>query len=140
MAVTRGCLGIIKVKDLAATGATGRMYEVRDWEYSESAERLDSSQIGDCTKRFTAGAVETTGTINVWWDPAATSNQTDMTIANDITFSLYPGGSGSGNTYYKTPTGGANVNELSRTGGVDGIVESSFSFSVNGALTATSVP
>ena len=140
MAVTRGCLGIIKVKDTAVTSGASRIYRIRDWDYSETAERLDSSEIGDCTKQFTAGAVETTVNINAWWDTTVTANQAAMTVANDVFVEIYPGGTGSGSTYYKTPAAGANINEVSRTGGIDGIVESSWAMTVNGALTATSVP
>lgn len=135
MAVTRGCLGIIKVKDAAATGAAARIYRIRDWSYSETAERLDSSEIGDCTKQYTAGATETSVNINAWWDSSATANQDDMTVANDVYVEIWPGGEGSGKTYYATPTGGANIQENSRTGGIDGIVEASWSMTVNGSLT-----
>ena len=140
MAVTRGCNGIIKIKDAAATAAAARIYRVRNWEINEDAERLDSSEVGDCTKQYTAGAVETTGTIQCWWDTAATSNQDDVVVANDVYIEIYPGGSGSGNSYFATPTGGANINNVVKTGGVEGIVEMNFSYSVNGAMTATSVP
>lgn len=141
MAVSRGCLGIVKVKDAAAT-ATGaaRIFRIRDWSFSETADRIESSEIGDCTKTFVAGAVETSVNINAWWDTTATANQDDMTVANDVFIEIYPAGSGSGNTYYKTPTAGANLQELSRSGSTDGIVETSWALTVNGALTATSVP
>lgn len=140
MAVTRGCLGKIYVKDAAVTSAATQMLRVRDWSFSESAERLESSEIGDCTKTYVAGAVETSGNITVHWDTTSGANQTQMTVANDVFMELYPGGNGSGSSYYKTPTGGANIQEVSRSGGVDGIVETSYSFTINGSLTATAVP
>ena len=140
MAVTRGCLGKIFVKDSAATGAATQMLRVRDWSFSESADRLESSEIGACTKTYVAGAVETSGNLTVWWDTTTGANQSDMTVANDVFISFYPAGTGSGSTVYETPTGGANIQEVSRNGGVDGIVESSFSFTVNGSLTTTAVP
>lgn len=140
MAVTRGCNGILKIKDTAATSAAARIYRIRNWEINEDADRLDSSEIGACTKEFTAGAVETGGTIQCWWDPAATSNQSDVVVANDVYMEVYPAGSGSGSTFYKTPTGGANISNVTKTGGVEGIVEMNFTYSVNGAMTATTVP
>ena len=135
MAVTRGCLGIVKVKDAAATGAVARIYRIRDWNYSETAERLDSSEIGDCTKTYVAGAVETTVSINAWWDSTSGANQGDMTVANDVYMEIWPAGTGTGKTYWSTPTGGANINENTRSAGVDGITEASWSMTVNGALT-----
>jgi len=140
MAVTRGCLGIIKVKDAAVTSGATQILRIRDWNYSETAERLDSSEIGDCTKQYTAGAVETTVALNAWWDATTGANQEEMTVANDVYMEIYPGGTGSGSTYYKTPTGGANLTENSRTGSIDGIVEASWSLTVNGGLTTTAVP
>ena len=137
MAVSRGCLGIIKVKDAAATGAATRIYRIRDWNYAETAERLESSEIGDCTKTYVAGATETSVNINAWWDSTATANQDDMTVANDVYVEIWPAGTGSGKTYWATPTGGANIQENTRTGGVDGIVEAAWSMTVNGALSET---
>ena len=134
MAVTRGCLGIIKVRDAAASGSAARIYRIRDWTFSETAERLDSSEIGDCTKTFVAGAVETSVNINAWWDATSGANQDDMTVANDVYVEIWPAGTGSGKTYYSTPSGGANINENSRTGSIDGIVEASWSLTVNGSL------
>ena len=58
-------------------------------------------------------------------------------VGDAIALELYPGGTGSGSKYYK---GIANVDSVSRSGGTEGAVESSFGFSVNGALTATAVP
>ena len=136
MAVTRGCIGIVKVKDAATTGAAARIYRVRDWNQSETAERLDSSEIGDCTKQYTAGAVETTVAVNAWWDTTTGANQSDMTVANDVYVEIWPGGTGVGKTYYKTPTGGANITEATKTGSIDGIVETSWSMTVNGSMTA----
>lgn len=140
MSVSRGCNGIIKIKDSAVTSAAARIYRIRNWEINEDAERLDSSEIGDCTKQFTAGPVETGGTIQCWWDTAATSNQGDVVVANDVYMEVYPAGSGSGNTFYTTPTGGANISNVAKTGGVEGIVELNFTYSVNGAMTPTAVP
>ena len=139
MAVSRGCLGKIFVKDAAVTSGATQMLRVRDWSFSESAERLESSEIGACTKTYVAGAVETSGNVTVWWDTTTGANQTQMTVANDVYIEFYPAGTGSGSTYYKTPTGGANIQEVSRSGGVDGIVETSYSFTVNGSLTTTAI-
>jgi len=103
---------------------------------------LETSEIGACTKTYVAGAVETSGNITVFWDTTTGANQTQMTVANDVFMEFYPGGAatGVGSVIYQTPTGGANIQEVARSGGVDGIVETSYSFTVNGSLTTTSVP
>lgn len=134
MSVTRGCFG--KVRSGPTGGASGVVGEVRNWSFEETADRQDTSAIGTCTKKFTSGAKQTTGTIAVWWDPTDT-RQGDFKVGDAIALELYPGGTGAGSKYYK---GIANVDSVSRSGGTEGAVESSFGFSVNGALTATAVP
>jgi len=142
MAVTRGCKGVIKAKDNAATGAAGTVLECKNWNYEESAEQIDASSMGDCTKKYVAGAQETTGTIEAHWDPSATGNQGVFTVGAVVDLELYPGGTatGVGTVYYKTPAAGATITSVNRSGGVDSIVANSFGFTVNGAMTATTIP
>jgi len=140
MSVKRGCLGVIKAKVATATSAATTVDEVRDWAYEESAEQIDASKIGDCTKKFEAGAKQTTGTINTWWEPSATGNQTIFTVGDKVALELYPASATSGSTYYTTPTGGATITSVSRQGSVDGLVENNFGFTVNGEMTTTTVP
>jgi len=140
MSVTRGCLGKVFAKDTATTGSATQVLEVRDWSYEETAEQLDASEIGDCTKKFEAGAVETSGQVSMWWDTATGSNQSPFTVGNAVFMELYPGGNGSGADYYKTPTAGATITSIQRQGSVDGLVEFVVGFSVNGGMTATAVP
>jgi hypothetical protein len=134
MTTYRGCFG--KVRSGPSGGAAGVVGEVRTWSFEETAERNDVSAIGTCTKKFQSGAKTTTGTLSVWWDPTDT-RQGDFIVGNAVAVELYPAGTGSGSKYYK---GVANIDSVSRSGGVDGTVESQFGFSVNGALTATGVP
>ena len=115
------------------------MGEVRNWSYEETAEQIDASAIGDCTKKFIAGAQQTTGTVQTFWDPADAA-QLDFVVGGVLQIEFYPAGDGSGATFYKTPTGGATILSVSRTGSVDNVVENNFGFTVNGALIATSVP
>ena len=142
MATTKGCLGRIQMATTAtgAAAATG-MAELRDWSYEETSEQIDVSAMGDCTKKFDAGAKATSGSITAWWDPTDTTGQGVLVVGNTVFLEIYPGGTGSGKTFYKTPAGGAVITSVSREGGgVDGTVGSTFGFTVNGSLTATSVP
>lgn len=140
MAVTRGCFGKVFGKATSTTGAATVVDEVRSWSYEETAEQLDASKIGDCTKKFEAGAQATQGTIQTWWHPAATGNQGIFAVGAKVHLELYPGGNATGAVYYKTPAEGATILSVSRNGGVDGLVENNFGFTVNGALVATTVP
>jgi hypothetical protein len=141
MATFRGCLG--KVFSAAtSTGSPLVIGEVRNWQFEETAERKDASAMGTCAKKYVAGAIETSGQVQVWWDDAD-ARQSDFVAGNTVGLELYPAGDGSGETYYKTAvtaTGGAVVTSRQVGGDVDGIVEQTFGFSVNGGFTTTTVP
>lgn len=140
MATTRGCKGKIKIKLVGATGAVAAVGELADWSYDEAAERADASAMGDCTKKYEAGAQETTGQIRVHWD-GTNAPQNLLTIGAAVFMEIYPGGDASTTKYYKTPAAGATILGVSRAGnGVDGIVGSTFNYAVNGAMVATTVP
>ena len=140
MSVTRGCLGQVLATSTTATGAAVVVDEISAWQYEESAEQIDASKIGTCTKAFEAGAQQTTGQITAHWEPAATGTQGLFVVGDKVRLELYPGGTGSGSTFYQTPTGGATITSVARAGGVDGLVSNDFGFSVNGAMTTTTVP
>lgn len=137
---TRGCSGKVYVKDLATTSAATQTFGVSGWEFTETADRPEASEIGDCTKTYIAGAVETAGTLNLWWDTATGANQADLSIANECEISIYPAGPTSGATKYVTPTGGAVITEVARKGGTEGAVSMTVNFTINGSMTATAVP
>ena len=134
MATTRGCFGIVRSGPTG--GAAGTVGECKAWSFQETAQRIDASIIGSCVKKFVSGAKETTGQVQVWWDPTDT-RQNDFVGGNQIALELYPGGNSSGKKYYK---GIANIDSIARSGDTEKVVESTYGFSVNGALTTTSVP
>lgn len=131
MATTRGCLG--KVKSGATPDAVG---EVTAWEFTETAEEIDTSAMGACTSSSEAGSVKTTGSVTCWWDPAD-GGQGNLVAGDTVALELYPGGDGSGATKY---SGSVVVLSRSATGGVNSVVNTTFTFTVNGALTEATVP
>ena len=131
MAITRGCYGTVEVD--AATVA-----EVKAWELNTSAEVLDSSAIGDCTKSYTVGAVDWSGTVSCWWDATDTNGQEAMDVGTTITtLSLQPEGDTTADVTY---SGSAIITSIARSGAVDSIVEANFSFQGTGTLTQGVVP
>jgi len=140
VALIRGCLGKIKV-GTTATAAGAAIAQMSDWQVEETSEQIDGSSMGSCVKSYVAGAKATTGTITCYWTDDDTTGQSVLIVGNTVHLKIYPGGSGSGMGFYKTPTGGAVITSVSRTGGgVDGIVGSTFGYAVNGQLTTTAVP
>lgn len=130
---TRGCNGKIKAIDLGGTIAV--VGGIQSWSFSEEAESIDSSEIGTCTKASTAGAVKTTVEVSGFWNTSSGAKQGDVKAGNVVDLQLFPGGSGSGESYYSTATGtGATVLTRSINGEVDGLVSFSATLDVNGAL------
>ena len=144
MATTRGCLGKVKILAAATGTPTQLIGELTDWSFEETADQVDTSIMGACVKKFDAGAKATTGQLTTWWDADATG-QAMFVVGNVVSLAIYPGGSGSGANFYRTPiaTGGqgATITSLAHAGnGVDGTVGTTLGYSVNGSMTATAVP
>lgn len=140
MAVTRGCFGKIYVKTAGATSSTVQLGRLTRWTLNETANEIDSSEMGSCVASAEAGSDKVTMQIDVNWDTSTGNNQDILTIGSKIFTEIYPGGNGSGSDYYKTPTGGATVLQIDRSATIDGLVVASYQLTVNGSMTATSVP
>lgn len=142
MAATRqrGCEGVIRVKVVGASGAAAQFFGVENWEFTETSDREEASEIGACAKTYVPGAVETNGVINFWHDHSATANQDLAVVAGSMDLEIYPAGVTTGKRIWKSPSGGALILEVGRNAGTQGAVGSRFNFTVSGAMVATSVP
>lgn len=127
MTVHRGCFGKVLVG-----GTPSLVAEVRNYTISETADVLDASSIGDCTKSKNVGAVEWEGSINCWYDPDDTNGQEVLTVGTSIAIEVGPEGNTTGD---EKLSGTVIVQSLEVLGGVDGLVERNFSFVGSGALT-----
>lgn len=128
MATIRGCLTIIQSGVVPATVA-----EVREIRIERSTPEEDTSVMGDCTKKFSAGAVETTvrmnGFANHWpgSDPAPDPGQQNFDIGNNVDVLVRPNGTGSGK-----PQLSFNMVVLADSQGAD--VNTSWSREVSGRI------
>lgn len=139
MAVKRGCLGVVQIS-AASTGGHTAIGNLTDWSYNQTSERIDASAMGTCTKAYEAGAIETTVEISCWWD-GDNAPQALLDPGDTVHLRIYPEGTGSGANWYKTPSGGAVVLSVERSGGgVDGLVSMRATLAVNGGMTATANP
>lgn len=133
---TRGCLGVIRVQDLAATTATVVLGGVQDWSISEESEQIDASEVGTCSKAFVAGATTRTASVNGFFDASdAGQAAAIMAVGNVIDFECHP--AGTGGSSFVTTTGGATITSIERSGGNDSLVTFSASIQINGDLTFT---
>jgi len=126
MSTTRGCKGVVKAGPTPTVVA-----EITAWDFTETADEIDTSSMGTCTKKSDAGAVKTAGNITCFWD-ASDAGQNLLIVGEKVYVELYPGGDTNGLTYYK-----GKVLILSRgiSSTVNEIVSQPFTFSVNGKMT-----
>lgn len=123
MAVHKGSEGYVKVGSPAATVA-----EVRDWSLSESADTIETSSMGDSARTYTAGLTSATGSLAVHYDDTDTTGQGAMTVGTEVTLELYV----DVDTYASLT---AIITEVGVSSSYDGLVEGSYSFTANGAVT-----
>jgi predicted secreted protein len=129
MANHKGSEGVVKV-------GSNTVAEVRDWSLTQSADTIEDTAMGDSARTYKPSLTSASGSISVYWDESDTTGQGAMTAGSEVTLNLYPEGADSGDTYY---TCSAIITEESASASFDGMVEASFSFSVNGAVTLTTV-
>jgi len=125
MAVHKGSEGTVKV-------GANTILEIVDWSLSESADVIDTTSMGDTARTFVPSLTSATGSIACRWDEADTTGQGAMTVGAEVTLNVYPEGADSGDTY---ATFSAIITEEGKSASFDGLVEASFSFQVNGAVT-----
>lgn len=129
MANHKGSEGTVKI------GTADLIAELKSWSLSQSANTIDDSTIGDAWATKKAGQKSWSGSVETFWDETDAA-QTALTIGAEVTLNMYPEGATSGDTYW---TGSAIVTSIENSGSIDGIVEASFSFEGNGALTESTV-
>jgi hypothetical protein len=125
MANHKGSEGVVKV-------GANTVAEVRDWSLSETADTIEDTTMGDSARTRKPGLTSASGSITAFWDESDTTGQGAMTVGAEVTLNLYPEGATSGDTY---ATLSAIITEAGVSASYDGMVESTFSFEANGAVT-----
>jgi hypothetical protein len=125
MANHTGSEGVVKV-------GANTVAEVRDWSLSETADTIEDTSMGDSARTRKAGLTSASGSITAFWDETDTTGQGAMTVGAEVTLNLYPEGATSGDTY---ATLSAIITEAGVSASFDGMVEATFSFEANGAVT-----
>lgn len=136
MAVTRGC----RARVYAGPTPT-RVFENTDISIQETAERIDASEAGDCTKKFEAGAVEQIATITFWdnslagTDPAPDAGQALLITGNAVDFEIRPNGDGAGRP--QMAFNGTITQKNRAMNGVNGLWSLQVEAAVNGSIDET---
>ena len=129
MATHTGSSGLIKV-------GTNTVAEVRSFTLDTTAELLEDTTLTDTSKSFQVGKKGATASVECFWDETDTNGQIALAEGSSVTLNLYPEGADSGDYYY---TGTFLVTANSVSVPTDGIIESTFSATLTGALSRSTV-
>lgn len=129
MATHKGSEGVVKI-------GSNTIAEVRDWSITISSDTVEDTTMGDSARTYKPSLTSATGSISAYWDETDATGQGTMTAGSEVTLNLYPEGADSGDTYY---TASVIITEEGASASFDGMVEASYSFSANGAVTTTTV-
>ena len=105
--------------------------EIRDYSMEQTANTIETTQIGYANKTFVSGQVSSSGSMTCFWDETDTNGQVAMAVGNEVELNIYPEGSDSGASYYGLT---ALITSVGVSASVDGLVERSFGFQGTGAV------
>jgi len=129
MATHTGSAGIVKVGSNAVA-------EVRSFSLDTSAEILEDTTLTDTSRTYAIGKKGATVSVECWWDETDTNGQIAIAEGNSVVLNLYPEGADSGDYYF---SGTYLITGQSVSTPTDGIIESTFSATMTGALTRGTV-
>jgi len=129
MATHTGSAGLVKV-------GTNTVAEVRSFTLDTTAELLEDTTLTDTSKSFQVGKKGATASVECFWDETDTNGQIALAEGSSVTLNLYPEGADSGDYYY---TGTFLVTANSVSVPTDGIIEATFSATLTGALSRSTV-
>ena len=129
MANHKGSEGVVKV-------GSNTVAEVKDWSLTQSADTVEDTAMGDSARTYKPSLTSASGSISCFWDETDATGQGAMTAGSEITLNLYAEGDASGDTYY---TMSAIITEEGASASFDGMIEATFSFQANGAVTTSTV-
>ena len=129
MANHKGSEGVVKI-------GTDTIAEVKDWSFDETADTTEDTVMGDAARTRKSTLASASGSVNAFWDETDTNGQVAMSAGSEVALKLYPEGATTGDTFYSVS---AIITSVSRSATFDGMVEASFSFDSNGAVTAAVV-
>ena len=129
MANHKGSEGVVKI-------GANTISEVKDWSLSETADTIEDTTMGDTARTRKSSLTSASGSLSCFWDETGTNGQIAMQAGSEVALKLYPEGAASGD-YFVSLQAIITTNDASAA--MDGMVEASFSFESNGAVTWATV-
>lgn len=125
MANHHGSEGVVRV-------GANTVAEVTGFSFTATAEYAEDTTLADLDKTYNVTAVKSwSGSVTAFWDETDTNGQVALAPGANVALVLAPEGVGSGATRY---TGNALITEITRNSQRGAIVEITFNFIGNGAL------
>lgn len=115
---------------------SSQVAEVKSWSLEITSDTVDASIIGTEWRKNQATIKSWSGSLDGFWDETDTTGQGELTAGATVTLNLYPEGDEEGAVYW---SGDAIVTSISYSASFDGLVEVTFSFTGNGALSEQTV-
>ena len=112
------------------------MAELTGWEFNESMNPIEDTILSEEVKTFQVGDTEWEGSADAFWDETDSAAQMALTIGASVALIFYPEGADTGDYKY---SGTGLVTGIKRSAANNGMVEVSFTFKGNGALTGATV-
>ncbi len=129
MATHTAANGVIKVGSNAVAEVTG--YSI---EYT--SDTVEDTVIGDSARTYLPTLKSFTASLDAMWDETDTNGQLALVMGTTVTFSIYPEGDSSGDTYY---TGSGIITGRTVSTSVGEMITANFSIQGTGDLTETTV-
>ena len=129
MATHTGSSGLIKI-------GTNTIAEVRSFTIDTTAEILEDTTLTDTSKSFKVGKKGATVSVECFWDETDTNGQIALAEGSSVAMDLFPEGADSSDYYF---SGTWLVTATSVSVPTDGIIEATFSATLNGALSRSTV-
>lgn len=129
MATHTGNEGVIQV------GANS-VAEVRSYSIEETSDTTEDTSMGDTTRTYKPTLRSWTASVDCWWDEEDTDGQVTLVPGTEVTITVAPEGTTSGDTTY---SGDAIVTGKSINANLDGMVEASITLQGTGPLTEGTV-
>ena len=127
MANHHGSEGVVRV-------GANTVAEVTGFSFTASAEYAEDTTLSDLDKTYNVTAIKSwSGSLTAFWDETDTTGQVALAPGANVSLVLAPEGVGAGATRY---SGNALITEITRNSQRGAIVEITFNFIGNGALTA----
>jgi hypothetical protein len=129
MANHKGSEGVVKI-------GANTISEVKDWSLSETADTIEDTTMGDVARTRLPSLTSASGSLSCFWDEADANGQIAMQAGTEVALKLYPEGATTGDYFASV---NAIITSQDASASMDGMVEATFSWESNGAVTWATV-